>query len=129
MARIAGINIPEQKHIWVSLTYIYGISRAFSLKILKQADIKPNVKTADLSPEQVNKLKGIIENEYKVEGDLRRYVKQNIKRLKDIGSWRGLRHIKGLTVRGQTTRVNSRTVRGNVRKTMGSGRRPAASPT
>jgi small subunit ribosomal protein S13 len=129
MPRIAGVNIPEKKQIEVALTYIYGIGRPLSRQILKKANINPLLKTSELKPEQINLLKEIIEKEYKVEGELRREVKQNIKRLKEILSWRGMRHAKGLPVRGQTTRTNSRTVRGNVRKTMGSGRRPPPSPT
>jgi len=129
MPRISGVNIPEKKQIEVALTYIYGIGRPLSRQILKKANINPLLKTSQLTPDQINLLKEIIEKEYKVEGELRREVKQNIKRLKEILSWRGMRHAKGLPVRGQTTRTNSRTVRGNVRKTMGSGRRPPPSPT
>lgn len=129
MPRIAGVNIPDNKRIEISLTYIYGIGRSLSKKILDQMKIDINKKAADLSAKEVNDLKEFIEKSHKIEGDLRRQVMINIKRLKDIGTWRGHRHIKGLPVRGQRTKTNNRTVRGNVRKTMGSGRKPPASPT
>jgi small subunit ribosomal protein S13 len=129
MPRIAGINIPENKQIEVALTYIYGIGRVLSGKILKEANVDPHLKASQLTADQINKLKEIIEKEYKIEGELRRETMMNVKRLKDIGSWRGTRHIKGLPVRGQRTRTNTRTIRGNVRKTVGSGRKPAATPT
>ena len=129
MPRIAGVNIPENKQIIFALAYIYGIGRPLAGKILVQAKIKPTVKAKDLTAEEVNRLKEIIEKQYKVEGELRREIMMNIKRLKDILSWRGLRHIKGLPVRGQKTRKNTRTVRGKVRKTVGSGRKPPAEPT
>jgi small subunit ribosomal protein S13 len=129
MPRIAGVNIPENKRIEVSLSYIYGIGVSLSRKILDELKIDINKKASDLSPKEVNDLKDFIEKKYKIEGDLRRQIMINIKRLKDVGAWRGLRHIKGLPVRGQRTKTNNRTVRGNVRKTMGSGRKPAAAPT
>lgn len=128
MARIAGVNIPENKKIWIGLTYIYGIGRSLAWKILREAKVDPSKRTKDLTPDEINRLKEIIEKEYKVEGVLRREVIMNIKRLKDIGCWRGIRHIKGLPVRGQRTRTNTRTVRGNVRKTVGSGRKPPPQP-
>jgi small subunit ribosomal protein S13 len=128
MPRIAGVNIPENKQIEIALTYIYGIGRSLSREILQKANVDFQKRASELSPEEVNKLKEIIEKNYKIEGDLRREIKDNIKRLKEISSWRGFRHIKGLPVRGQTTRVNSRTVRGNVRRTMGSGRKPPPAP-
>ncbi len=129
MPRIAGVNIPEEKQIETALTYIYGIGRSLSRKILAQTKISPETKAAKLSAAEVNKLKEVIEKDYKIEGDLRRERMMGIKRLKDIGSWRGLRHIKGLPVRGQRTKTNTRTVRGNVRKTVGSGRKPAPEAT
>ena len=129
MPRIAGVNIPENKIIEISLTYIYGVGRSLSKKILDELKIDMNKKASDLSPKEVNDLKDYIEKTYKIEGDLRRQVMINIKRLKDIGAWRGSRHSKGLPVRGQRTKTNNRTVRGNVRKTMGSGRKPSATPT
>ena len=129
MPRIAGVNIPENKIIEVSLTYIYGVGRSLSKKILAEMKIDANKKASDLTAKEVNDLKDYIEKQYKIEGDLRRQIMINIKRLKDIGSWRGHRHSKGLPVRGQRTKTNNRTVRGNVRKTMGSGRKPSATPT
>lgn len=129
MPRIAGVNIPEKKQIATALTYIYGIGRSLSKRILAETKINPETRASQLSSAEVNKLKEIIEKNYKIEGDLRREQIISIKRLKDIGSWRGLRHIKGLPVRGQRTKTNTRTVRGNVRKTVGSGRKPPAEPT
>jgi len=129
MPRIAGVNIPENKQIEIALTYIYGIGLPLSRKILDRAGIDRSKKAAELSPEEVSKLREIIEKKYKIEGELRREVIMNIKRLKDVGCWRGIRHLKGLPVRGQRTRTNTRTVRGNVRRTMGSGRRPPPEPT
>jgi len=128
MVRISGVDIPDTKKIFISLTYIYGIGKALSCKILREAGIDPNTLTKNLTPEQINKLKEIIEKNYKIEGELKREIMSNIKRLKEIGCWRGVRHIKGLPVRGQTTRKNSRTVRGNVRRTTISGKRPPPSP-
>lgn len=129
MPRIAGVNIPEQKQTKIALTYIYGIGASLSSKILEETGINPEKRAKDLSADEVKSLKEIIEKKYRTEGDLRRDVMMNVKRLKDISSWRGLRHIKGLPVRGQRTRTNTRTIRGNVRKTVGSGRKPAAEPT
>lgn len=96
---------------------------------MNEAKVNPSLRASELNSEQVNKLKEIIEKKYKVEGDLKREIMVDIKRLKDIGSWRGIRHIKKLPVRGQRTRTNTRTVRGNVRKTVGSGRKPPPEPT
>jgi len=129
MPRIAGVNIPDQKPILIALTYIYGIGRSSARKILEESGINFQKRAKDLTQEEINTLKEIIEKKYVIEGNLRREIIINIKRLKDIGSWRGLRHIKGLPVRGQRTRTNTRTVRGNVRKTMGSGRKPPPEPT
>ena len=129
MPRIAGVNIPENKRIVISLTYIYGVGNSLSKKILNELKIDINKKASDLTAKEVNDLKDFIEKNYKIEGDLRRQIMINVKRLKDIGTWRGHRHSKGLPVRGQRTKTNNRTVRGNVRKTMGSGRKPAAAPT
>jgi len=126
--RIAGVEIPQEKQIIVSLTYIYGIGFPSAKKILDEAGISPYKRTKDLTPEEVEKIKKIIETKYKVEGELRREVMMNIKRLKEIKCWRGLRHIKGLPVRGQTTRKNSRTVRGNIRRTVTSGKRKPPAP-
>ena len=129
MPRIAGVNIPENKRIEISLTYIYGVGNSLSKKILNELKIDVNKKASELTQKEVGDLKDYIEKNYKIEGDLRRQIMINVKRLKDIGAWRGLRHAKGLPVRGQRTKTNNRTVRGNVRKTMGSGRKPAAAPT
>lgn len=121
--RVAGINIPKEKRIVIALTYVYGVGPTMAKKILAQAKISEDVRTKTLTPEQEDKLRLIIEKEHKTEGDLRRDVMANVKRLKDIKAYRGVRHMKHLPVRGQRTKTNSRTVRGNVRKTMGSGRR------
>ena len=129
MPRIAGVTIPENKRIQVAITYIYGIGDSLALKVLAAVNIDPNKQAKDLTPKEVNDLKEYIEKTHKIEGDLRRQVMINVKRLKDIGTWRGSRHAKKLPVRGQRTKTNTRTVRGNVRKTMGSGRKPSASPT
>ena len=124
MPRIAGVNIPENKQIEISLTYVYGIGRSLSKKILEKAKIKPLKKTSELTSEELINLQNIIEKDCKIEGELKREIMTNIKRLKDLGTWRGSRHIKKLPVRGQKTKTNSRTVRGNVRKTVGSGKKP-----
>ena len=129
MPRIAGVNIPENKRIEIALTYIYGVGRSLSKKILAELNLDLNKKASDLTPKEINDLKDYIEKNYKIEGDLRRQVMINVKRLKDVGAWRGMRHSKGLPVRGQRTKTNNRTVRGNIRKTMGSGRKPSATPT
>ncbi|PIS17345.1 MAG: 30S ribosomal protein S13 [Candidatus Nealsonbacteria bacterium CG09_land_8_20_14_0_10_42_14] len=129
MPRIAGINIPDQKQIEIALTYIYGIGRSLSRKILAETKINPQKKAVELSSAEISKLKEVIEKNLKIEGELRRERLVAIKRLKDIGSWRGIRHIKGLPARGQRTKTNTRTVRGNVRKTVGSGRKPPTEST
>ncbi|MDD2753469.1 MAG: 30S ribosomal protein S13 [Candidatus Portnoybacteria bacterium] len=125
MPRIAGVNIPDNKRIEIALTYVFGIGRTSSNKILSQAKVDPNIRANKLTAEEINRLRDIIEKGLRVEGELRRERMMNIKRLRDIGSYRGGRHAKGLPVRGQRTKTNTRTVRGNVRKTMGSGRRAA----
>ncbi|MFH1412845.1 MAG: 30S ribosomal protein S13 [bacterium] len=127
--RISGVIIPNDKRIEIALTYIFGISRSRSAKILSELKINPDIRTKDLKEDQVNKLRVKIEKEFRVEGDLRRDISANIKRLKEIGSYRGSRHSKGLPSRGQRTKTNTRTVRGNVRRTMGSGRKTAAQKT
>jgi len=129
MARIAGVNLPANKRIEIGLSYIFGIGRNFSNKILKEAQIDPNTRVKDLKEAEVGRLRQIIEKDYKVEGELRREILMNIKRLKEINCYRGIRHIKHLPVRGQRTKTNTRTVRGNVRKTMGSGRKTSAEKT
>ena len=127
--RIAGINIPDNKKIEYALPYIYGVGLSSAKKIVKLAQVDSNKRAKDLTAQEVNRIREIIEKNYKIEGDLRREIMANIKRLKEITTYRGSRHIRGLPVRGQRTKTNSRTRRGNVRKTMGSGRRQAASPT
>ena len=127
--RIAGINIPDNKKIEYSLPYIYGIGLTLSRKILKQVQVDGNKRAKDLTPAEVNRIREVIEKSHKIEGDLRREAMLNIKRLRELQTYRGMRHIRGLPVRGQRTKTNSRTRRGNVRKTMGSGRKTAASPT
>lgn len=125
MVRIAGVNIPDNKRIEIALTYVFGVGLSISKRILAEVGIDPNTRTKDLSNEDANKLREEIEKSLRVEGELRHAIKMNIKRLKEIGCYRGSRHQKGLPVRGQRTKTNTRTVRGNVRKTMGSGRRSA----
>lgn len=120
--RIAGTNIPKEKKIRISLRYIYGVGPTLADKLLKQAKVDGELRTKDLTPDQEDKLRALVEKEHKTEGDLRREVGANIKRLKDIKCYRGVRHMKHLPSRGQRTKTNSRTVRGNTRKTMGSGR-------
>jgi len=112
LARIAGVDIPREKRIEIALTYVYGIGRAVSAKILAEAGIDVNKRTNTLTEEEVAKIRDIIERDYKVEGDLRKEMTMNIKRLMDIGCYRGLRHRRGLPVRGQRTRTNSRTRKG-----------------
>lgn len=129
MARIAGINLPKEKRIEASLQYIYGVGAPLSRKILVASKIDPDKRTKDLSDDEVNRLREFIEKSFKVEGQLRQEVLLNIKRLKEIGSYRGIRHIRGLPVRGQRTKTNSRTRRGNVRRTAGSGRKGGAEKT
>ncbi|MEK6715161.1 MAG: 30S ribosomal protein S13 [Candidatus Omnitrophota bacterium] len=112
MPRILGIDIPKEKRIEISLCYLYGIGRALSNKILQEVGVDPNKRAKNLTEEEVSKITAAIQKGYKVEGDLRRDISQNIKRLMDIGSYRGLRHKKGLPVRGQRTRTNARTRKG-----------------
>jgi small subunit ribosomal protein S13 len=129
IVRIAGVVLPQNKRIEIALTYLYGVGRPLANKILSSAQINPNTRTNALRDEEVNKLRELIEKSYHVEGDLKREVIGNIKRLKEIGCYRGTRHARSLPVRGQRTKTNSRTVRGNVRRTMGSGRKPAGEKT
>lgn len=119
--RILGITIPENKRIEIGLTVLYGIGRPLAHTILKEAKIEFGAKPKDLSVDDENRIRGIIER-YKIEGDLKREVASNIKRLKDIKAYRGSRHARSLPSRGQRSKTNSRTRRGNVRKTMGSGK-------
>lgn len=118
MARIAGIDLPNNKRIDIALTYLYGIGRNNVLKLLEIAQVKPEKKVSELQEDEVNRIQKAIDKNFKVEGDLRVDISENIKRLKEIGSYRGLRHAKNLPVRGQRTRVNARTKRGK-RQTVG----------
>ena len=113
MARIAGVDLPREKRVEIGLTYIYGIGVASSNKILAKAGINPDTRIKDLTDEQVNSIRKVIDEEYKVEGDLKREVALNIKRLTEIGCYRGLRHRRGLPVRGQRTKTNARTRKGH----------------
>ena len=128
MARIAGINVPNEKRVEHSLPYIYGIGLSLSQKILKEVNIDPNIRVKDLSEDQLEKIRNYISRTFRVEGDLRMEVSQNIKRMKEIGTYRGTRHLKNLPARGQRTKTNARTKRGK-KMTMGSGRRPTAQKT
>jgi len=123
MARIAGVDIPKEKRIEVALTYLYGIGPVLSKKILAQTRVNPDTRVKDLTDEEVNRIREVIDRGYRVEGDLRKEVNFNIKRLIDIGSYRGLRHRRGLPVRGQRTKTNARTKRGARKTVAGRGRR------
>ena len=127
MARIAGVTLPDARPIHIALTAIYGIGRPTSIKALKAAKIEPGKRAKDLSDDELDRLRVVVDK-LKVEGDLRLTITQNIRRLKDISSYRGLRHIKGLPVRGQRTKTNARTRKGK-RKTVGSGRKDASQKT
>jgi len=118
MARIAGVDIPNDKRVEVSLTYIYGVGRSTANKILRRAEINPDTRVKDLTEQEISRIREVLESNYVVEGDLRRELSMNIKRLMDIGTYRGLRHRRGLPVRGQRTRTNSRTRKGP-RRTVG----------
>lgn len=122
MARIAGVDLPREKRIEVALTYIYGIGDTTAKKILKEANVNPDTRVKDLTEQEITKLRDIIEKQYKVEGDLRREVAMNIKRLTEISCYRGIRHRRGLPVRGQRTRTNARTRKGP-NKTVGAKRK------
>lgn len=128
MARISGMVIPDNKKINIALTYIYGIGLVSSKLILKSAGIQTDKKAAELTAEEINKIQNIIDKNFRVGGELKREIAKNIQRLKEIGSWRGWRHNRRLPVHGRT-KTNSRTTRGNVRKTMGSGRKASAEKT
>ena len=123
MARIAGVDLPRNKRVEVGLTYIYGIGQATSGEILEKAGVSPDTRIKDLTEAEVAALREVIDREYQVEGDLRREVQQNIRRLIDIGCYRGLRHRRNLPVRGQRTRTNARTKRGPKKTVPGRGRR------
>jgi small subunit ribosomal protein S13 len=125
MARIAGVDLPKEKRTEIALTYIYGVGKSTSQKILAQAGIDPDIRVKDLTEEDATRIRVIIDRDYRVEGDLRREVTQNIKRLQEIGSYRGLRHRRNLPVRGQRTRTNARSKRG-ARRTVPGRRRTRA---
>ena len=126
MARIAGVDIPRQKQIWVALQDIYGIGSALSRKIVAEAGVSSEVKTDDLTEEEVNRLREIIDRDFTVEGELRKEINVNIKRLIEIGSYRGIRHRHNLPVRGQNTRTNARTRRGTRKTVAGRGKKRGA---
>jgi small subunit ribosomal protein S13 len=121
MARIAGVDIPKNKQIVISLQYLYGVGPALSQKIMEQAKVEPTTKVSDLTDEEVNRIREVVDKEYNVESELRKEVDLNIKRLIEIGSYRGLRHRHGLPVRGQRTRTNARTKRGTRKTVAGRG--------
>lgn len=123
MARIAGVDIPRAKQVLISLQYIYGIGPSLSRKILERTGIKPDTSVDKLTEDEVNRLREVIDREYRVEGELRKEVNLNIKRLADIGSYRGLRHRRSLPARGQRTRTNARTKRGSRKTVAGRGQR------
>lgn len=127
--RIAGVTIPQDKKIEIALTYIYGIGRSSAYKILKNLKIDPAIRAKDLTATDEAKVRDYLKDNFKLEGDLKREVMGNIKRLKEIRSFRGVRHERHLPVRGQRTKTNSRTVRGNKRVTLGSGRKDSAQKT
>jgi small subunit ribosomal protein S13 len=126
MARIAGVDIPKDKRIEVALTYLYGIGPVLSKKILAQTDVDPDTRVKDLTDDEVNRIREIIDKGYKIEGDLRKEVNLNVKRLIEIGSYRGLRHRRGLPAHGQRTKTNARTKRGPRKTVAGRGRRRGA---
>ncbi len=121
--RVIGVNIPDAKKVTVALTYLYGVGLVNAARIIVATGINPSKRAKELTADEVNKIQTYIESHYKVEGELRQVVRQNINRLKEIKAYRGVRHMRRLPVHGQRTKTNSRTVRGNVRKTAGSGRR------
>ena len=129
MARIVGVNLPNEKRVEIALTYIFGIGKSRAEKILKDLKLDPNTRVKNLNEEQMDILRQKIEKEYKIEGDLRREILGNVKRLREIKSYRGDRHTKNLPSRGQRTKTNSRTVRGNKRMTAGSGKKQSAQKT
>lgn len=127
--RIAGVTIPNDKRLIIALTYIYGIGPTKAKQIVAMSGANPSIRVKDMPEEMVNSIRNMVEKQHKTEGDLRREVQSHIKRLKDIHSYRGSRHTKGLPCRGQRTKTNNRSVRGNVRKTAASGRAKAAGKT
>src|SRR3972149_3369490 len=123
MPRLSGVDIPVNKQAWVSLTYIFGIGPALSYKILEQAKVAPEVRVKDLTDEEVNRLREIIDKQFRVEGEVRKEININVKRLIEIGSYRGSRHRRSLPVRGQRTRTNARTKRGQRKTVAGRGQK------
>lgn len=121
--RVANVNIPDNKKVRIALRYLYGVGPTIAFNVLVATNIDPEKRAKELTADEVNKIQSALEKSHKIEGELRQVVKQNIARLKDIKSYRGNRHMRRLPVHGQRTKTNSRTVRGNVRKTAGSGRR------
>ncbi len=126
MARVAGVDLPKNKRIEVALTYIFGIGLSSAKKILEKTGVNPDKRVKDLSPDEVSRIREVIDHEYRVEGELRKEIAMNIKRLIDIGCYRGLRHIQGLPVRGQRTRTNARTRKGPKKTVAGRGKKRGA---
>lgn len=122
MARIAGVNLPLDKRVEIALTYIYGIGRTRAAQVVALAKVNPDTRIKALTNDELDRIRGVLEKNFRVEGDLRSEVSQNVKRLKEIATYRGIRHIRNLPARGQRTKTNARTKRGK-RKTVGSGRR------
>lgn len=127
--RVSGVNIPKNKQVGIALTYVYGIGNTGAKQILSAARVDETIRVKDLTRDQEDTIRTIIEKQFKTEGDLRREIQANIKRLKDIKAYRGVRHAKRLPVRGQRTKTNSRTIRGNKRNMATSGKKPAAQKT
>ncbi len=125
MARISGVDLPRQKRVDIALRYIYGIGPARAVEVLEKAQVAPEIRVKDLSEAEVSRIRGVVDRDYKVEGDLRRELAMNIKRLQEIGTYRGQRHRRNLPVRGQRTRTNARTKRG-VKKTVAGRKRSRA---
>src|SRR5512142_293368 len=125
MARISGVDLPRQKRVDIALRYIYGIGPTRAIEVLEKAQVKPEIRVKDLSEAEVSRIRGVVDRDYKVEGDLRREIAMNIKRLQEIGAYRGLRHRRSLPAHGQRTRTNARTKRG-ARKTVAGRRRSKA---
>ncbi|HDD52833.1 MAG: 30S ribosomal protein S13 [Aquificota bacterium] len=126
MARVAGVDLPKNKRIEVALTYIFGIGHSSAKKILEKTGVDPDKRVKDLSPDEVSRIREVIDHDYKVEGELRKEIAMNIKRLIDIGCYRGMRHIQGLPVRGQRTRTNARTRKGPKKTVAGRGKKRGA---
>jgi len=121
VGRISGVDIPRDKRAVIALTYVYGIGKSSSIKILEQAKVGENTRMKDLTEDEISRIRSVVEQDYEVEGDLRRSINMNVKRLMDIGSYRGLRHRKGLPVNGQRTKTNARTRKGK-KRTVGMGK-------